>query len=61
MDRVRSQTAEAARRSLNEDIKRMTPEQRLAAFLAHCQLMVQLGERRRGRPAFGLETRCGGM
>ena len=39
---MRSQLAEAARRSLNEDVKRMTAEQRLAAFLAHCQLMAQL-------------------
>ena len=39
---MRSQLAEAARRSLTEDVKRMTPEQRLAAFLAHCHLMAQL-------------------
>jgi hypothetical protein len=39
---MRSQLADAARRSLNEDVKRMTAEQRLAAFLAHCQLMAQL-------------------
>ena len=39
---MRSQLAEAARRSLDEDVKRMTAEQRLAAFLAHCQLMAQL-------------------
>ena len=39
---MRSQLADAARRSLSEDVKRMTPEQRLAAFLAHCQLMAQL-------------------
>jgi hypothetical protein len=39
---MKSQLAEAARRSLTEDVKRMTAEQRLAAFLAHCQLMVQL-------------------
>jgi hypothetical protein len=39
---MRSQLAEAARCSLTEDVKRMTPEQRLAAFLAHCQLMAQL-------------------
>jgi hypothetical protein len=41
---MKSQLADAARRSLHEDVKRMTPEQRLAAFLAHCQLMVQLAE-----------------
>jgi hypothetical protein len=39
---MRSQLADAARRNLSEDVKRMTPEQRLAAFLAHCQLMAQL-------------------
>ena len=39
---MKSQLAEAARRSLTEDVKRMTAEQRLAAFLAHCQLMAQL-------------------
>jgi hypothetical protein len=39
---MKSSLAEAARRSLTEDVKRMTPEQRLAAFLAHCQLMAQL-------------------
>ena len=39
---MRSQLADAARRSLSEDVKRLTPEQRLAAFLAHCQLMAQL-------------------
>jgi hypothetical protein len=39
---MKSQLADAARRSLNADVKRMTAEQRLSAFLAHCQLMVQL-------------------
>jgi cell division protein FtsB len=39
---MKSPLAEASRQSLNEDIKRMTAEQRLAAFLAHCQLMAQL-------------------
>ena len=41
-ERMKSRLAEAARRSLYEDLKRMTAEQRLAAFLAHCQLMAQL-------------------
>ena len=41
-DRMKSRLAVAARRSLYEDLKRMTAEQRLAAFLAHCQLMAQL-------------------
>jgi cell division protein FtsB len=39
---MRSQLADAARQSLNEDVKRMTAEERLAAFLAHCQLIAQL-------------------
>jgi hypothetical protein len=39
---MKSRLADAARRSLQEDINRMTAEQRLAAFLSHCQLMVQL-------------------
>jgi hypothetical protein len=39
---MKSQLAEAARHNLTEDVKRMTAEQRRAAFLAHCQLMVQL-------------------
>jgi len=39
---MRSQLADAACRSLREDVKRMTPEQRLAEFLSHCQLMAQL-------------------
>ena len=39
---MRSQLADAARRRLNEDVKGMTAEERLAAFLAHCQLIAQL-------------------
>jgi hypothetical protein len=39
---MRSQLADAARRSLNDYVKGLTAEQRLAAFLAHCQLMAQL-------------------
>jgi hypothetical protein len=39
---MRSQLADAARRSLNDDIKVLTAEERLAAFLAHCQLIAQL-------------------
>ena len=41
-DSMKSRLADAARRSLHEDVKRMTAEQRLAAFLAHCQLMARL-------------------
>ncbi len=39
---MKSRLADDARRSLDEDVKRMTAEQRLAAFLVHCQLMAQL-------------------
>ena len=39
---MKSKLADAARRSLHDDIKRMTAEQRLAAFLAHCQMVDQL-------------------
>ena len=58
---MKSQLADAARRSLSDDVKRMTPEQRLAAFLAHCQLMAQLHECRRSRPATPSTTWCRGM
>lgn len=39
---MRSQLADAARRRLSDDVRRMSVEQRLAAFLAHCQLVAQL-------------------
>jgi hypothetical protein len=39
---MRSQLADDARRRLEEDVKSMTAEERLAAFLAHCQLIAQL-------------------
>ena len=39
---MKSRLAAAARRSLYDDIKRMTADQRLTAFLAYCQLMAQL-------------------
>lgn len=45
---MKSRLADAARRSLHEDLKHMTEEQRLAAFLAHCQLMAQLANAGRG-------------
>jgi cell division protein FtsB len=54
---MKSRLAEAARRHLAEDVKRMTAEQRLAAFLAHCELLAQLNSagaevrRRLVRPA----------
>jgi len=39
---MRLELAVAARCRLNEDVKCMTAEERLAAFLAHCQLIAQL-------------------
>jgi hypothetical protein len=39
---MRSQLADAARRRLNEDVRLMTAEERLATFLAHCQLVAKL-------------------
>jgi hypothetical protein len=39
---MKSQLADAARHRLSEDVKRMTAEERLAAFLTHCQLIAQL-------------------
>jgi hypothetical protein len=38
---MESRPAEAARRSLHEDAKRMTAEQRLAEFLSHCATKVR--------------------
>jgi len=38
---MESPPAEAARRSLHEDAKRMTAEQRLAEFLSHCATEVR--------------------
>ena len=37
-----SKVAKEARLALLADAKRLTPEQRLNAFLEHCQLMMQL-------------------
>jgi hypothetical protein len=39
---MKSRLADIARRRLSEDLRRMTPEQRLAAYVFHCQLMSQL-------------------
>jgi len=56
---MKSRLAEAARRQLAKDVKRMTAEQRLAAFLAHCELLAQLNSagaeirRRSARPVPG--------
>ena len=40
--RVESKVAKEARLALLADAKRLTPEQRLNAFLEHCQLVMQL-------------------
>lgn len=39
---MKSKLADQARQSLNEDLRRMTPEERLAAYVRLCQLMVQV-------------------
>lgn len=51
---MKSRLADEARRRLNEDLRRMSPEQRLAAYARHCQLMAQVrragGASVRGNP-----------
>lgn len=39
---MKSRLAEQARHAQVEDVRRMTPEQRLMAYLTHCQLMAKL-------------------
>jgi hypothetical protein len=39
---MESKIAKEARLALIADARRMTPEQRLEAFLAHCQLVMEL-------------------
>ena len=39
---VESKVAKEARLALLADARRLTPEQRLNAFLTHCQLVMQL-------------------
>jgi hypothetical protein len=39
---MKSKLADDARRRRNEDLGRMTPEDRLAAYDRHCQLLAQL-------------------
>jgi hypothetical protein len=39
---MKSKLADEARQSLSEDLRRMTPEERLAAYVRHCQLMAQV-------------------
>jgi hypothetical protein len=39
---MKSRLAEQARQERQEQERRMTPEQRLQAFMHHCQLMTQL-------------------
>ncbi len=46
---MKSRLADEARQSLNEYLRRMTPEERLAAYVRHCQLMAQV--RAAGRTA----------
>ena len=46
---MKSELADQARHGLLEDLRRMTPEERLAAYARHCQLIAQL--RMAGRSA----------
>jgi hypothetical protein len=39
---MRSKLAELARRELREADQRLTPEERLEAYVEHCQLLVEL-------------------
>jgi hypothetical protein len=39
---MRSRLATEAREALIADLRRMTPEERLAAYVRHCQLMAQV-------------------
>lgn len=39
---MESELAQQARRELIEAMQRLTPEQRLNAFLTHCQLVMAL-------------------
>lgn len=39
---MHSRVAEQAKRSLQESMRRLTPEERLNAFLEHCQLVMEL-------------------
>lgn len=41
---MESKIAEAAERALVEGTQRLTPEQRLNAFLVHCRLVTELYE-----------------
>lgn len=50
-----SKVADSARESLNEGFRRLTPEQRLDAFLEHNQLMSELSEA--GRAAETVRTK----
>jgi hypothetical protein len=50
---MESKVAREAERALIEATQRLSPEERLNAFLEHCRLVVQLyeaGERMRSRP-----------
>jgi hypothetical protein len=51
---MRSKLAESLKRSLLESNQRLTPEQRLEAFLVHCRLIAELhraGREAQSRPA----------
>lgn len=39
---MESKVAKQVEQAMVEDVKRLTPEQRLQAFATHCQLMMEL-------------------
>jgi hypothetical protein len=53
---VESKLADIARRNLADHLRRMTPEQRLTAFLEHNQLVAQL-QRAGGATVVGPQIR----
>jgi hypothetical protein len=50
---MESRLARQAKAALLDTMRRMTPEQRLEAFLEHCQLVMELYDagRQRDKPA----------
>lgn len=42
LDRMESKVAKQIEQALIEDVKRLTPEQRLQAFATHSRLMMEL-------------------
>lgn len=47
---MKSQLAIEARQALAADVRRMTPEERLAAYVRHCQLLAEVRRAGETRP-----------